>query len=91
MKLNNIQKNFYIFFSVIISIFITTLLWGEINFPLNNTLGAKGLLVSQGYNPTNDTIRYIFFISVPLIVFLFFNYILKKKNFKNRRIIFSKK
>ena len=73
MKLSNLQKNFYIFFSVIVSILIATLLWEKITLPLNNTTGAKGLLVSKGYNPTNDTIRYIFFISLPLIVYLFLN------------------
>ena len=71
MKLNNLQKNFYIFFSVVISILIVTLLWEKITLPLNNTTGAKGMLVLKGYNPTNDTIRYIFFIALPLIIFLF--------------------
>ena len=64
MKLNNIQKNFCIFFSVIISILIAALVWEKITLPLNNTIGAKGFLVSIGYNPTNDTIRYVFFISL---------------------------
>ena len=89
MKLNNLQKNFYIFLSVIISILIATLLWEKINLPLNNTTGAKGLLVSKGYNPTNDTIRYIFFISLPLIVYLFLNQTLKKKTLRVRELIFE--
>ena len=84
MKLNNLQKNFYIFFSVIISILVATLLWEKINLPLNNTTGAKGMLVSEGYNPTNDTVRYIFFISLPLIVFLFLSQKLVKKDLKIR-------
>jgi len=41
MKLNNLQKNFYIFFSVVISILVATLLWEKINLPLNNITGAK--------------------------------------------------
>ena len=48
MKLNNLQKNFAIFFSVIISILITTLLWEKITLPLNNTNGAKGFLIDIG-------------------------------------------
>ena len=56
MKLNNLQKNFYIFFSVIISILIVTLLWEKITLPLNNTIEAKRLLLSKDYNLTNDTI-----------------------------------
>ena len=80
MKSNNFQKNFYIFSSIIISIFIGALLWEKIIFPFNNPIGAKGILVAEGYNPTNDTIRYIFFVTFPLIIFLFLKFILKKKN-----------
>ena len=60
MKLNNFQKNFYIFSSIIISIFIGALLWEKIILPFNNTIGARGALVTEGYNPTNDVIKYIF-------------------------------
>ena len=90
MKLNNLQKNFCIFFSVIISILIATLLWEKIVLPLNNISGAKGLLTSTNYNPTNDTIRYIFFIAFPLIVYLFSNQILKNKVIRIRELIFEK-
>ena len=58
--LNNLLKNFYTFFSVIISILVVTLLWKNVTLPLNYTNGAKDILVSKGYKPTNDTIRYIF-------------------------------
>ena len=90
MKLNNFQKNFYIFSSIIISIFIGALLWEKIILPLNNTSGARGALVTEGYNPTNDVIRYIFFISFPLIVFLFLNLALKKKTINIRELIFER-
>ena len=90
MKLNNLQKNFYIFFSVVISILIATLLWEKISLPLNNTTGAKGLLVSKDYNPTNDILRYILFITLPLIVYLFLNQILKKQTIRVRELIFEK-
>jgi hypothetical protein len=89
MKLNNLQKNFYIFFSVIISIFIATLLWDKITLPLSSNISAKGYLVSIGYNPNNDTIRYIFFISLPLIAFLFSSYIFNNNYLKIKEIIFE--
>ena len=89
MKLNNLQKNFYIFFLVVISILIVTLLWEKISLPLNNTTGAKGLLVSMGYNPNNDTIRYIFFISFPLIIYILSNQTLKKRTIRVRELIFE--
>lgn len=90
MKLNNLQKNLYIFFSVIISILIVSLVWEKINFPLNNKIGAKGLLVTKGYNPLNDTIRYFFFISGPLIIYLFTNYFFKKKVLDVKKLLFEK-
>ena len=90
MKLNNLQKDLYIFFSVIISIIVATLLWDKISLPLNNTIKAKGILVNEGYNPVNDTLRYIFFISLPLIVFLFSNIWIKKKTINFTELIFEK-
>ena len=90
MKLNNFQKNFSIFFSVIISILIVTLLWEQINLPFNNTSGTKGFLVSIGYNPANDTIRYILFIGLPLAVFLFSNQIINKKTISINKLFFEK-
>ena len=90
MKLNNLQKNCYIFFSVVISILIVTLLWEKISLPLNNTTGAKGLLVSESYTPTNDTIRFFFFIAFPLIVYLFLNKKLNKKTINIRKLILEK-
>ena len=90
MKLNNLQKNFYIFFSVAISILIVTLLWEKISLPFNNTAGAKGFLVSENYNPTNDTIRFFFFITFPLIVYLFLNQQLEKKTISVRKLILEK-
>ena len=90
MKLNNLQKNFYIFFSVIVSILVVTLLWEKINLPLNNTIFTKELLALKGYNPADDTIRYIFFITFPLLVFLFLNQKLKKKTLKVKELIFEK-
>ena len=82
MKLSNLQVNLVIFFSIVISILISTLIWDKITLPLNNITGAKGALTEIGYNPTNDTIRYIFFISFPLIVFIFLNLTLKNKNIR---------
>ena len=90
MKLNNLQKNFFIFFSVIISILVATLIWEKIALPLNNTTGAKGILVSEGYNPNNDTIRYIFFIALPLMVYLFLNQTLKNRTIRVGELIFEK-
>ena len=70
MKLNNVQKNLCIFFSIILSIIFTSFFWDKIIIPFNNSTGAYGLLSEKNYNPSNDTLRYTFFISLPLILFL---------------------
>ena len=90
MKLSNLQVNLVIFFSIVTSILISTLIWDKISLPLINITGTTGALVEKGYNPTNDTIRYIFFISFPLIVFLFLNFTLKKKIINIRELIIEK-
>ncbi len=89
MKLNNLKNNLYIFSSILISIFIGTLLWEKIILPFDDSIGARGVLVADNYNPINDTIRYIFFIIFPLIIFLFLKFILKKKTIRIREIIFE--
>ena len=89
MKLNDLQINIVIFFSIVISILISTLIWDKITLPMNDSIGIVGPLAKKNYNPNNDTIRYIFFISLPLLVFLFLNITLKKKVIKIRELIFE--
>ena len=83
MKLNNLQKNFFIFFAITISILIVTLLWDKISLPLNNAVETKD------YSATNDTIRYIFFISIPLITFILLSQTLAKKSIQVKKLIFE--
>ena len=90
MRLTNLQINLVIFLSVILSILLCTLLWDKISVPFSNIVGAKGFLTEINYNPINDTIRYILFISFPLIIFLFLNLTLKKKFLKIKDLFFEK-
>ncbi len=89
MKLNNFQKNFFIFFSVIVSVLVATLLWEKISLPYANTENVSGAMALRGYNPSNDTIRYIFFISLPLFVYLFSNYLIKNQTIRIRELIYE--
>tara|TARA_Y100000590_G_scaffold31353_1_gene34687 strand:- start:4269 stop:6131 length:1863 start_codon:yes stop_codon:yes gene_type:complete len=89
MKLNNLQKTFCIFFSIVLSIIVGTLLWGKIVLPIYNPLEIKGFLVLKNYNPTNDTARYIFFIVFPLLVFIFSKSLFSNEKIKIREIIFE--
>jgi len=90
MKLNNVQKNLCIFFSIILSIIFTSFFWDKIIIPFNNSTGAYGLLSEKNYNPSNDTLRYTFFISLPLILFFYLNLILKKKTINILELFYEK-
>ena len=63
MRLSNKQSNLIIFFFILFSILIVSLVWDNIVLPFNNNLDTKGELSLMGYNPLNDTLRYILFIS----------------------------
>ncbi len=63
------KKYIYIFLLFFLSIFICTLLWNSIKFEPNryDIIGHYSL---NNFNPLNEIVRYIFFISLPFIVFL---------------------
>ncbi len=90
MKLNYLQKNSYIFFSLIISILIVTLLWDKITLPFNNYSDAKGFMAQSQYNPNNDVLRYIFFITLPLVTFLFIKIFFEKKTINISELLLEK-
>ena len=91
MKLNYLQKNFYIFFSVTISILIVTLLWDKITLPFINFSDAKGFLAQNQYNPNNDILRYIFFITLPLLTFLATKIVFEKETINIRELLLEKR
>ena len=72
------KDNIYIFFTIILSVFITSALWSKINLPYSNKYNVIGLYSSLNYSSHNDTIRYFFFITFPILTFLTSLYLLKK-------------
>ena len=71
MTTNNPKKNLLILFFVSMSIFFVTLIWNKIYFPFHNISGATGIITKNNYDPNNDTLRYIIFVVVPILVFFF--------------------
>ena len=51
------------------SIYISKILWPTINFPFDDKINIIGPYYLQKYNPINDILRYLIFISLPLLVF----------------------
>ena len=61
----------------IVSIFVSTLVWEKITLPYDTANQIHGEYSRNFYNPNNDTLRFVFFVSFTLITFLisylFFN------------------
>ena len=64
---------------LLISILITTLLWDKILIPSNES-HVYGSYKENNYHPINEVLRFIFYISFPLIIFLISFYSINKKN-----------
>ena len=73
-------NNFFNLLLISIIIFIISYKWKSIGIPLINDNQVVGGITLENYNPINDTIRYVIFISLPLISFILFNYFFNNKN-----------
>ena len=73
-------NNFFNLLLISIIIFIISYKWKSIGIPLINHNQVVGDITLKDYNPINDTIRYVIFISSPLISFILFNYFFNNKN-----------
>ena len=69
--MNKISLNNILIISfVILSIIIATIIWPILNLNFSNFTQSTGAITNQGYSTDSDTIRYIVFISLPLITLL---------------------
>ena len=91
MKLNQTKSLPYIF--LIIFVFLLTYLWNKITIPFNK-IDIIGVYSKNNHHSMNDVLRYLSFILVPFLSWLFTYLILKKKklnkfkdNFNNSEIV----
>ena len=61
--------NLYIFLGIIFSIIISKFLWTWIEIDYVKAFEITGEYSKFKYNPINESIRYVTFISLPLIVY----------------------
>jgi len=83
------KENIFIFLLIVLSVFVTSILWSKINLPYTNKYNVIGIYSSLNHSSHNDVIRYIFFITFPILTFLTSLYLLKKKNFINLKDLIS--
>ena len=89
--MSKLLKNTIIALSTLSSIFIVSFFWKSIELPFSNTDEVVGLLSIKKYNPLNDTLKYIIFISIPLLTYILLNYYFFEKKFINLKEILREK
>tara|TARA_B100000965_G_scaffold103328_1_gene85088 strand:- start:2179 stop:4017 length:1839 start_codon:yes stop_codon:yes gene_type:complete len=85
-----LKKNILPFILIFLSVVVATLLWNYISIPYNPEKQILGdSYLKNLHNPLNDILRFIFFLSLPVLTLAFY-YQLKEKNiFTNfKKIIF---
>ena len=85
-------KNLLILSFVILSVAFCSIIWKYINLNISNITQAQGTITLQGHSTDSDTLRYMVFILLPLIVFTASYYFFKKTKTKlfKELIIFPK-
>ena len=80
--------NTYIFLGVIFSILLSKFFWGWIEIDYVKESEIPSEYSKFKYNPINESVRYVAFISLPLIVYLICIKIFKKQKIKKIKEIF---
>ena len=79
MKIQRQRIIFIIFF--LISVIIGYLFWDLINLQFKDQ-GIIGEYSSKSHHAANDILRYLFFLSLPCLVFIFTNFFHKNFSLK---------
>ena len=84
MKFQNHLQNLFIILITITSISLATYLWEHIKLPITNIseLG-RGQYIDNNHNQKNELLRYLCFIFLPLITFIFLMIFFKKIKIKD--------
>ena len=77
--LNNLLRKIFLLIPTFFSIFFVSIFWEKIKFTFDNPSEVVGYYSLLQHSYLNDNIRFFFFISVPLITFLFTVFLFRKK------------
>ena len=80
------KKTIFLYSIIVFTIIFVTKFWGFIKLPYNDPL-IIGTYSANEFNATNDILRYLIFILLPVLIFLSFNIFFEKKDIK--KIIFE--
>jgi hypothetical protein len=79
--INNLSKKIFFLIPTLASIIFVSVIWEKIKFKFENPSEVIGYYSLFEYSHLNDSVRFIVFISIPLITFFFTIFFLKKESF----------
>ncbi len=84
------KKNILPFILIFLSVVVATLLWNHISISYNPEKQILGdSYLKNLHNPLNDILRFIFFLSLPVLTLVFYYQLTEKNIFTNfKKIIF---
>ena len=71
------KNNLLIYSTVLISIFVLTLVWDSVSLPFKDASHASSYIINKKINPHTDTLRYCLFVGVPLFLYILMSLLLK--------------
>lgn len=71
-------KKILLYIGLTLVILVSSYIWNFISIPLLNKDGVIGYLTFKNFNPWNNSIRYFFFLLLPLLYYLVGSYLINK-------------
>ena len=85
------RKKIFLLLSLFLIVFFCSFIWKYISLPYYNPRDVVGFLPSQNINYLNDTLRYSFFVIIPLTYLFFYTKIVFPKKLSGIKTFFSLK
>ena len=85
---SNFKKKYITLILTIVALIISTFIWDYIKIPFNTQNSLYGEYSKNYYNSNNETLRFIIFISLPILTFFISFIFFNKKSFKIIKYLF---
>ncbi len=76
-KIKLLKKDLIIYFLVLLFTVFISFFWETVSLPFTEISHAESFIINKKINPQTDTLRYILFVSLPLLLYVILNYSIK--------------
>jgi len=72
-KIKFLKKDSIVYFLVLLFTIFISFFWESISLPFSEVQYAESFLINKKINPQTDTLRYILFVGLPLLLYIILN------------------